>query len=242
MRSSLKNALSIRDSIRGGGKDLASSLQTLLDKGIGAVGVVHVAATMMEVEDLVSLRDGGEQWVVASQPFLLLVETHRRAFAMALGAEHRAVEIQSDSSAVLSGEAVEDEAAVDAAQSMDAGGVGAGQTAADGGDVGEAVQSQRSFDHLIVAVVLDIAQVTKAEKSVNDEQQDDEVMFVGGMSCEVAKAVSELFLECEEDEQSLEHDESGEQCEWLFVELYVESLRGFPLHVFSATFHGGGFL
>ena len=125
---------------------------------------------------------------------------------------------------------------------MDAGGVGAGQTAADGGDVGEDFQAQCSFDHIIVVVILDISQITKAEKSVNDEQEDDEMMFVGGISCQVAKAVSEFFLECEVDEQSLKHNEAGEQGEWLFIELHVEGLRGFSLHVFSATFHGGGFL
>ena len=101
---------------------------------------------------------------------------------------------------------------------MDAGGVGAGQTAADGGDVGEDFQAQCSFDHIIVVVILDISQIT-AEKSVNDEQEDDEMMFVGGISCQVAKAVSEFFLECEVDEQSLKHNEAGEQGEWLFIEI-----------------------
>lgn len=122
------------------------------------------------------------------------------------------------------------------------GGVGAGQPAADGGDVGEEVQAQGSLDHVVVAVVLDISQLAKAEEPVNDEQQDDEMVFVGGIPCQVAKAVSELLLETEVDEQALEHDEAGEGGEWLFVELHVEDFGGFPLHVLSATFHGGGFL
>ena len=58
-------------------------------------------------------------------------------------------------------------------------------------------------------------------------------MFVGGISCQVAKAVSEFFLECEVDEQSLKHNEAGEQGEWLFIELHVEGLRGFsPARLF----------
>ena len=96
------------------GKDLARSVQALLDKGDGAVVVVHIAATMMEVEDLVSLRDGGKQWIVASQPLLLLVEAHCGAFGMAFGAQHRAVEIESDSREAVSCQAVEDKGAVDA--------------------------------------------------------------------------------------------------------------------------------
>ena len=41
--------------------------------------------------------------------------------------------------------------------------------------------------------------------------------------------MSEFFLECEVDEQSLKHNEAGEQGEWLFIELHVEGLRGFSL-------------
>ena len=68
---------------------------------------------MVEVEDLVSLCDGGKQWIVASQSFLLLVESDRGAFGMAFGTEHRAIKIESDSRAVLSGKAVEDQGAIE---------------------------------------------------------------------------------------------------------------------------------
>ena len=91
-------------------------------------------------------------------------------------------------------------------------------------------------------VVLEVSQITKAEKSVNDKKEDDEVVLVGGVCCQMAEAVSEFFLEPEVDEQALEQDEAGEQGEWLFVELDGEGFGSFSLHIFSATFHGGGFL
>ena len=72
------------------------------------------------------------------------------------------------------------------------------------GDGGEVSQAQGAFDHVVVGVVLDIAQVTKAEQEVDDEHQDDDVMGVGGGVGQMAKASSQLVFEAHEGEQVLE--------------------------------------
>ena len=83
-------------------------------------------------------------------------------------------------------------------------------------------QAHGAFDHVVVGVVLDVAQVTKAEQQVHDEHEDDDVVGVGGGVGQMAKAVSQLVFEVEEGEQVLEEDEAGEGGEGLGVELEDE--------------------
>ena len=145
----------------------------VFDECARAVGVVHVAGAVVSVEDFAGLGDGCEQWIVAALTFLLFVESDGGAFGMALGA--RAIEVERDSREAMVGEAVEHEAAVQCAQPLDAGRIGGAQSPADGGDRGEVSQAHGAFDHVVVGVVLDVAQVTKAEQQVHDEHEDDEV-------------------------------------------------------------------
>jgi len=65
--------------------------------GLGPVGVMDIARTVQEVEDLPCLRYGAEQGIVAASPFLLLVEADGRSLGMTLGGLYRAVEVQGDS-------------------------------------------------------------------------------------------------------------------------------------------------
>jgi hypothetical protein len=52
---------------------------------------------MVNIEDLVCLRNGTKQGVVAARALLFLVETHRRAFGVASCAQHRTVEVKRHS-------------------------------------------------------------------------------------------------------------------------------------------------
>ena len=113
---------------------------------------------------------------------------------------------------------------------------------ADGGDGGEVSQAHGAFDHVVVGVAVDIAQVTKAEQQVHDEHEDDDVVGVGGGVGQMAKALAQFVFEAEEGEQVLEEDEAGEGGEGLGVELEDERTGGFSLHFASGKFHGGGFL
>jgi hypothetical protein len=54
-----------------------------------------------------------QAWIKVSAPlelaFLGAVETHRRTFSPAAGADHRTVEVQSDTAQVELGDAIQDE-------------------------------------------------------------------------------------------------------------------------------------
>ena len=125
----------------GPGQCFTDAVDTVFDECARAVGVMHVAGAVVSVEDLTGLGDGGEQWIVAALTFLLLVESDGGAFGMALGTEHRAVEVERDAREALVGEALEHEAAVERAQALDTGGIGGAQSSADGGDGGQVSQA-----------------------------------------------------------------------------------------------------
>ena len=141
---------------------------------------------------------------------------------MAFGARHRAVEVERDARHAVLGEAVEHELVVERAQPLDTARIDGAQSSADGGDGGEVSEAHGALDHVVVGVVLDIAQVTKAEQEVDDEHEDDDVMGVGGGVGQMAKAPPQLVFEAQEREQVLEEDESGEGGEGLGVELEGE--------------------
>ena len=79
------------------GQRRAHNVQTLADEGIGPIGVVDIPGAVVHIEDRVGLRHGAKQRVVAARPLLFLVETHRRAFGVASGAQHRTVEVKRES-------------------------------------------------------------------------------------------------------------------------------------------------
>src|SRR4029077_2760741 len=58
-----------------------------------AFGIMHVAGAVQHIEYLTGLRHGAKQRIVTARSFLLLVEAHCRAFGMAFGALHTAIEI-----------------------------------------------------------------------------------------------------------------------------------------------------
>ena len=156
---------------------------------------------------------------------------------MALGGEYRAVEVERDARQAVLGKAVEHQLVVERAQALDAGRIDGAQSSADGGDGGQMAQAHGAFDHVVVGVVLDIAQMTKAEQEVDDEHQHDDVMGVGGGVGQMAKAPSQLVFEAHEGEQVLEEDEAGEGGEGLGVELEGEGTgQAFPCTSFLVRF------
>src|ERR1700730_4837311 len=59
-----------------------------------AFGIMHVAATVQHIEYLTGLRHGAKQRIVTARSFLFLVKANRRAFGIAFGALHTAIEIR----------------------------------------------------------------------------------------------------------------------------------------------------
>ena len=75
----------------------------------GPVAVMAVARSVMEVEELPGRRHGAEQRIVAARSLLVGIEADRRAFGMALGRQHRAIEVEGDAGEALAQEARQDQ-------------------------------------------------------------------------------------------------------------------------------------
>ena len=60
------------------------------------MGVVDVAGTVEQIEDLSCLGDGAEERIVASPAFVLFVVTDGGVFRMSFGGDDRAIEVQGD--------------------------------------------------------------------------------------------------------------------------------------------------
>ena len=133
----------------------------LLDAGdeevLRAPGVVDVAWAVEQIENLTGLRHGAKQRVVASLPFLLAVEAHRGPLGPPSGAEHRAIEVQSEPTRYQSHQSLQDQLAAQPAHPLDAGEAHLGQAARHRRDVGQAGQPEQPAHHRIVAVVARIA-------------------------------------------------------------------------------------
>ena len=140
---------------------------------------MHVACHgAWKVEELAALRDRAEQRVVAARAFLLLVEPHGAAFGVASCALHRAVEVQGDARGAECAQTLYNELGGQAAYFGDAGGIGAGERAADSGHARQALEPKRTLDHLVVLVVAHVAQLAVAEQQMHNEHHHDEVMAI----------------------------------------------------------------
>ena len=115
---------------------------SVLDEGVGTVGVVDIAGPMMHIEHLVGLGDGAKQGVVAARTFLFLVEPHCRAFGMAPGAQHRPVEVERYARESFGHQALHDHSARLDSDFADALFIGPAERAADGGHVRQSLQAK----------------------------------------------------------------------------------------------------
>ena len=75
---------------------------------MGAIGVMHIAGPVPDIEDLPGLGDGAEQGIVATLALLPGVEPDRRAFGEVAGGQHRAVEVRCDTDLAQLGELGQD--------------------------------------------------------------------------------------------------------------------------------------
>lgn len=75
---------------------LAQAADTLDHENLGSVGVMDIAWTVQDIDDLTALSNGTEKRVIASRPLLLFVEPHGGSFRPPCGTFHRAVEVQGD--------------------------------------------------------------------------------------------------------------------------------------------------
>lgn len=206
----------------------------------GADGIVDVARAMEEVEYLAGLSDGAEQRIVGAVALALLVEADGGAFRSAAGGLDRAVEVERDSAEVCQAQSIEDQGAKEAAGFVRALGVGTGERAADGGDIGETGQTQKPSDHRIVLVEAQFPKSAVAEQEVDDEEQHHGVVAEDRAQVEVAETGSQPFLDVELGEEGLEDDQARERGECLVFEPDVGKGVKLAMDGGSARLHAGG--
>jgi len=89
------------------------------------------------------------------------------------------------------------------------------------GHVGQAVESQQTFDQGIVAIGATVAEVSKAEQEVDDELEKEGGGSEDFPGSQVSEAGSQSAGQIENGEELLEEDESGEGSEGLRFKLEV---------------------
>lgn len=205
----------------------------------GTVRIVNVAGAEEEVEDLAGLGDGTEQRVVAALSFLLAVESDGGAFCPAVGAEHRAVEVESEAAQWKSREALQHQTAKQVPQFVDHGLCDLGQDSADRGDMRKTTQLEQAQDERVVIVEAGVSQVSIPEQDMNEEAEHHNGIAVGSRGSELSEALLEAVSEVKAIKKSLEQDQSGEGCELLIFEAELGESVGFTSNLRSAKLHGG---
>ena len=157
------------------------AVQTVADEGIGPIGVVDITGAVVNIENLVCLRNGTKQRVVAARTFLFPIETHRRAFGMASCAQHRSVEVKRHARKLLGQQAFNDQVSRFISDFLDDYLIRATECAADGGHIRQTLQTQHTLDHLVIAIVVHIAQLAVPNDQMHDQQYHDHVVAVTGV-------------------------------------------------------------
>ena len=173
---------------------------------------MHVARPVVQVEDLGCLGHRAEQGVVASGPFLLLVEADRRPFGMPAGRKHRTVEVERHPRELFGFQTVEHQVARHRSIAGHRLLVHRRERSADGCHVGQTFEAENPLGHRIVMVVVAIPQLAKAEKEMYDQPEDDVMGTIGCAPPQVSKARLKLPLDPKAGKQALKDDKPGERC------------------------------
>lgn len=129
---------------------------------------MDVAAAMQHVENLTGLGERAEKRIVASRS-LLLVEARSRPLGPSSGRDHAAVEVEREGSESFSGDTLEDDVPVLRLKFGYGLRVAVLEHAADGRNARQPLDAQTSQDDGILAVVVDVAQVSHAQQGVDHQ-------------------------------------------------------------------------
>ena len=128
----------------------AHAPQTLADEGIGPIGVVYITGPVVNIEDLVCMRNATKQRVVAVRPLLFLLETHRRSFGVASCAQHRPVEVKRHSRKPLGRQAFNDRVSRFTSEFIGAYLISATGRAANGKHIRQTLKAKQALYHLVI--------------------------------------------------------------------------------------------
>jgi len=218
----------------------AHAMQTVADEGIGPIGVVDITGPVVNIEDLVCLRNGTKQRVVATRTLLFLVETYRRSFGMASCAQHRTVEVKRHSRKTLGRQAFNDQVSRFTSDFLDAYLISATERAANGGHIRQTFKAKQALDHLVIAIVVHISQPPVANDQMHNQQHQDHVMAVNRAHLQVAKTSPQPLLDVYQGEEVLKEDKTRVRSQVLRFESNIQSGPGFTSNICFAMFHVSG--
>ena len=218
----------------------AHAMQTVADEGIGSIGVVDITGPVVNIEDLVCLRNGTKQRVVAARTLLFLVETHRRSFGVAPGAQHRTIEVKRHSRKRLPRQAFNHQVSRFTSDFLDAYLISATERAANGRHIRQTLKAKQALDHLVIAIVVHISQPPVANDQMHDQQHQDHVMAVNRAHLQVAKTSPQPLLDAYQGEEVLKQDKTRVRSQVLRLESNLQSGPGFTSNSCFAMFHVSG--
>jgi hypothetical protein len=132
--------------------------------------------------------------------------------------EDGTIEVQGDACNSAEAQPLQEQFAAETAQILHAAFIGGSQDAADGGDIGQHVESEQTFDERVVFVEADVAEAAIAGQHMDDEQQHDTSVGEDGRAPQVLKAGIQALQELEVLEELPEEDQTSKGCEALVFE------------------------
>ena len=213
-------------------------LDTGGDEGFRTIGVVDVAGSMVDVENLAGLCHGAEKRVVASLPLLGAVIPDGGPFGPPAGTDHRAVEVQGHASLPQRTQPLHDQLAAKVPQLGDIVAIGGSQGAAHRGNIRQAAHAQNAVHHWVIAVVAAVPELPKPQHQMEDQPENDSRRIIGASRRPVAEAGPEALPQSEPHKQQLKQKQTRVGGQVLILKVQHGYGRGFTANLPSAKLHG----
>jgi len=127
---------------------------------VSAIGVMHIAGPVPDIEDLPGLGDDAKEGIVAALSLFPGIEADCRTLGDTAGGEHRAVEVQGDEGQTQLHEPRQDTLTAEMAQVADATFIQPRQGPAEGGDIRQPSEPEQAQHHGVVPVEAHVLEPT----------------------------------------------------------------------------------
>jgi hypothetical protein len=144
--------------------------KTLLHELRRPVGIMDIARSFKQIEELPSLRYGAEQTVAAADAFFILVKPHRRTLGVTLGGLNRAIKIQRHPRQLFAWQPLHHQATEELPDLFSPFGIHLGKRTTGGGHIREFAQANQAQDDQVIPVIINLAQSAKSQQQVHDQQ------------------------------------------------------------------------
>ena len=180
----------------------------------GSTGIMDIARTGQDIKNLDRLGDSAEQGIVASLPFLLLVEPDRRAFGHSSSANDRSVEVHRHPRKPEGLQPGQQHLSAQLSKLQNPRSVHGRQCSTHRGNIRKFFEPQKSKHHEIVPVVIHVPQ-THIQHQMNDQSKNNHMMAKGGVAGHMSKAFSQPGLEFQLCKQRLNDHQTRKRRESL---------------------------